>query len=199
MKTAHIAGVMLSQLTEGQIKDIRINYDGEIAKFDSAILKASALNGIMGAISEERVNLVNANVIANKRGINVVEEKNASCENYTSLVTLIATTDKGTTTVAATVLRGEPHIVRINDYWLDIVPSGGYFLFSDHIDRPGIIGAVGNVTGAANINIQSMHVSRLKPRGQALMILALDEALPDKVLKQIKAIPDISDAKLVKL
>jgi D-3-phosphoglycerate dehydrogenase len=43
-----------------------------------------------------------------------------------------------------------------------------------------------------------MHVSRLKPRGQALMILALDEALPDKVLKQIKAIPDISDAKLVK-
>jgi D-3-phosphoglycerate dehydrogenase len=43
-----------------------------------------------------------------------------------------------------------------------------------------------------------MHVSRLKPRGQALMILALDEALPDKVLKQIRAIPGITDAKLVK-
>ena len=111
---------------------------------------------------------------------------------------MVATTSKGTTTVAATVLRGEPHIVRINDYWLDIVPTDGYTLFSDHLDQPGIIGAVGNITGAANININSMHVSRLKPRGQALMILALDEALPDKVLKQIKAIPDISDAKLVK-
>jgi len=43
---------------------------------------------------------------------------------------------------------------------------------------------VGNITGAANININSMHVSRLKPRGQALMILALDEALPDKVLNR---------------
>jgi D-3-phosphoglycerate dehydrogenase len=198
MKTAAVAGILLSQLTEGQIKDIRISYDGEIAKFDTAILKASALNGLMGAISEERVNLVNANVVANKRGISVTEEKNLTCENYASLITMVATTSKGTTTVAATVLRGEPHIVRINDYWLDIVPSDGYFLFSDHLDRPGIIGAVGNITGAANINIQSMHVSRLKPRGQALMILALDEALPDKVLKQIKAIPDISDAKLVK-
>jgi D-3-phosphoglycerate dehydrogenase len=198
MKTASVAGILLSQLVEGQIKDIHINYDGEIARYDTAILKASALNGLMGAISEERVNLVNANVVANKRGINVVEEKNTACENYTSLVTLVATTSTGTTTVAATVLRGEPHVVRINDYWLDIVPSDGYFLFSDHTDRPGIIGAVGNITGAANINIQSMHVSRLKPRGQALMILALDEPLPDRVLKQIKAIPDIADAKLVK-
>ena len=199
MKTASVAGILLSQLVEGQIKDIHIKYDGEIANYDTAILKASALNGLMGAISEERVNLVNANVVANRRGINVVEEKNTACENYTSLVTLVATTNKGTTTVAATVLRGEPHVVRINDYWVDIVPSDGYFLFSDHLDRPGIIGAVGNITGAANINIQSMHVSRLKPRGQALMILSLDEPLPDKVLKQIRAVPDIADAKLVKL
>ena len=111
----------------------------------------------------------------------------------------MAKTTKGTTTVAATVLRGESHVVRVNDYWLDMVPSGGYFLFSDHIDRPGMIGAVGDITGSSNINIHSMHVSRLKPRGQALMILALDEPLPDKVLKQIKAIPDITTAKLVKL
>jgi len=67
------------------------------------------------------------------------------------------------------------------------------------MDRPGIIGAVGNITGTANININSMNVSRLKPRGQALMILSLDEPLPEKVLNQIKAVHDISDAKLVKL
>lgn len=199
MKTASIAGTLLSQLVGGQIDSIHIKYEGEIANYDTGILKASVLNGILGTIVEERVNLVNAQVIANRRGISVAEEKNNTCENYTSLVTLIATTNKGTTTVAATVLRSEPHIVRVNDYWLDIVPSGGYFLFSDHLDRPGIIGAVGNVTGNANINIHSMHVSRLKPRGQALMILALDEPLSDKVLKQIKSVPDISTARLVKI
>ncbi len=90
-------------------------------------------------------------------------------------------------------------MVRVNDYWIDVVPTGGYFLFSDHLDRPGIIGSVGNVTGAANININSMHVGRLKPRGEALMILALDEPLPAAVIKNILAIPNIQTAKLVKL
>ena len=199
MKTVSVAGALLSQLAEGPITNLHIKFDGELANYDTTILKASMLNGLLETISNERVNLVNANVVANRRGITVVEEKNATCENYTSMVTLVATTPKGTTAVAATVLRGEPHIVRVNDYWVDIVPSGGYFLFSDHLDRPGIIGAVGNITGTANININSMNVSRLKPRGQALMILALDEPLPEKVLKQIKAVPDIADAKLVKL
>jgi len=199
IKTAQATGRFLSQLAEGQVKSIRIRYEGEIANYDTSILKASVLGGMLEAISEERVNLVNANVVAARRGISVVEEKIATCENYAALLTIIATTSGGTTTVAATVMRGEPHMVRVNDYWIDIVPTGGYFLFADHRDRPGIIGAVGNITGSANINIHSMHVGRLKPRGQALMILALDEPLPDDVRKKILAIPDIQTAKLVKL
>ena len=70
--------------------------------------------------------------------------------------------------MAATVLRGEPHIVRVNDYWVDIVPSGGYFLFSDHLDRPGIIGAVGNITGTANINIQLDECQPVKAEGTGI-------------------------------
>jgi hypothetical protein len=77
---------------------------------------------------------------------------------------------------AVYITKFKRHIVRINDYWLDIVPvPGSYFLFSDHRDRPGLIGTVGKITGDANINISAMHVSRLKPREQALMILDLDE------------------------
>ena len=79
------------------------------------------------------------------------------------------------------------------------MPTGGYFLFSDHRDRPGLIGAVGRITGSADINISFMHLGRLKPRGQALMILALDEALPEEYRQQILSLPDVYSAKLVKL
>jgi D-3-phosphoglycerate dehydrogenase len=91
------------------------------------------------------------------------------------------------------------HILRVNDYWLDVVPKGGYLLFSDHRDRPGIIGAVGMITGNADINVSSMQLSRLKPRGQALMVLELDEPLRDEHMKQILSLPDIHTAKLVKV
>jgi D-3-phosphoglycerate dehydrogenase len=96
-------------------------------------------------------------------------------------------------------MRGETHIVRINDYWIDVVPTGGYFLFADHLDRPGLLGAVGKITGDANINISAMHVGRLEPRGDALMVLALDEPLPDKVLEKIRSESDIYTATLAKV
>jgi D-3-phosphoglycerate dehydrogenase len=128
-----------------------------------------------------------------------VEQKEAACENYASLITVEVTTSAGATTVATTVMRGETHIVRVNDYWIDFIPGEGYFLFSDHLDRPGFIGAVGKITGDANINISSMHVGRLKPRGQALMILALDEPLPEEQQQQILSIPGVDTVKLVKL
>ena len=49
----------------------------------------------------------------------------------------------------------------MNQFWIDIVPTGGWFLFASHRDRPGLIGAVGNITGTADINISYMHLSRL--------------------------------------
>ena len=199
LKVASTAGRLVSQLVEGQMNTIQIKYNGEISNYDTNALKAAVLGGLLEGVSEERVNLVNANLVAARRGLAVVEQKETACENYASLITVDVTTSSGVTTVAATVMRGESHIVRVNNYWLDIMPTGGYFLFSDHRDRPGLISAVSKVTGDADVNISSMHVGRLKPRGQALMILALDEPLPEEQLEQILSIPDIYTAKLVKL
>lgn len=199
VKVGATLGKLVSQLIEGQLKDIQIRYDGEIAGCDTQSLKASILGGLLENVTEERVNLINANFIAAQRGISVVEQKNNVCENYTSLITVEAKTSKGNTTVAGTVLRNDTHIVRYNDYWIDIVPTGGYFLLSDHLDRPGLLGAVGRVTGDADINISAMTVSRLKPRGQALMTLALDEPLSDTQREKILAVPDVYTAKVVKL
>ncbi len=192
-------GKLASQLAEGQMNTIQIRYEGEVANYDTNVLKAATLGGILEEVSEERVNLVNANIIAAHRGLSVVEQKEATCENYASLFTIEVATNRGVTAVAGTVMRGELHIVRVNNYWLDIVPTGGYFLFSDHRDRPGLISAVSKVTGDADVNISSMHVGRLKPRGKALMVLSLDEPLSEEHLKQVLSIPDVYTAKLVKL
>jgi D-3-phosphoglycerate dehydrogenase len=199
MNVASTLGRLASQLAEGQTNAIKVKYEGEISNYDTNTLKAAVIGGLLEGISEERVNLVNANILATRRGLSVVEQKEATCENYASLVTVEVTTSAGVTTVAGTVIHGESHIVRVNSYWIDIVPTGGYFIFSDHLDRPGLIGTVGKITGDADINISAMHVSRLKPRGQALMILALDEPLPEERQQQLLSLPDIYTVKLVKL
>ena len=192
-------GRLLTQLAKGQMSAISIKYEGEIANHDTAVLKAAIIGGLLETISEERVTLVNAHLIAQRRGLKITEHKDPICENYGNLVTVEVRTSIGQTTVAGTVMRGEPHIVRVDDYWIDVVPSGGYFMFSDHRDRPGLIGTVGIILGQADINISSMQVSRLEPRGQALMVLGLDEPVGEEQREQLLAIPDIYTIKMVKL
>lgn len=199
VKVASSLGRMVAQLAEGQMSVIDIRYEGEITKHDLTALKAAVIGGLLEGMSEERINVVNANIIAQRRGLRVAEHKDTECENYASLMSVSVVTSAGTTIVAGTVMRGEMHILQVNDYWLDLVPKGGYLLFSDHRDRPGLIGAVGTITGNADINVSSMQLSRLKPRGEALMVLELDEPLRAEHIRQILSLPDIRTAKLVKL
>ncbi|MFC1592742.1 phosphoglycerate dehydrogenase [Candidatus Omnitrophota bacterium] len=199
LKLAFTLGKLAHQLAEGQVNAIQIKYEGEISNYDANALKAAILGGLLEDISEERVNLVNANLVAARRGLAVVEQKETTCKNYTSLITVNVTGSTGTITVAGTLMDDKSHIVRVNDYWLDIEPSGAYFLFSDHLDCPGLIGAAGKITGDADINISFMHLGRLKPRGRALMVLALDEPLPEEQRLQILSIPNVYSAKLVRL
>lgn len=199
IEVARYVGLLASQLAEGQRSAVSAIYEGDIARYDTTPLTAAILRGLLEGIGEERVNLVNAERVARSRGLRVREEKSTECENYGNLITGRLTTDRGETTVAGTLMRGEVHLVMVSGLWLDVVPSGGHVLFIDHRDRPGLIGAVGNVTGRADINISYMQVGREAPRGRALMALGLDEVLLEEQRQEILAIPDIYTAKLVTL
>jgi D-3-phosphoglycerate dehydrogenase len=199
-KLARTLCKLVYRLAEGQTRAIRIKYEGDISNYDTNILKAAVIGGLLEGTSDERVNLVNCNLVAAKRGLSVVEEKEADCENYASLLTVEIQTKQGAFAVAGTVMHNDMHIVRIDEYWLDIVPApGSYFLFSDHRDRPGLIGAVGKITGDADINISTMHLGRLEKRGKALLVLTLDEPLSEEIQQKILEIPEVYSVKMVEL
>ena len=199
MRVAATIGNLASQLMEGQVSSTHIKYSGGGSNYDCNPIKTALISGLLQQVSEERINLVNVSFIAAQRGLKISEEKEATCQNYSNLLTLEVNSNVGTTTISGTVRDNESHVVQVNDFWMDIVPTGGYFLFCDHLDRPGLVGAIGNIAGKANINISSMHLSRLQPRGKALMILALDEPLGEEQLQEILALPGIYTAKAVKL
>ena len=191
---------ILFNLSQGQARSIRIKYQGELADYDTNPIKAAIIGGLLAGITEEKVNIVNSGVIAARRGLTIVEEKEASCGDYGSLLTIEIKTTSGDISVAGTVRDGELHIVKVKDYSLDLVPTpGSYFLFADHLDRPGFIGAIGKITGDSDINISSMHLGRLKRRGPALLVLTLDEPVPQSEQEKILNIPDVYSVTLVAL
>ena len=199
IEAASYVGKLASQLSDGQLRSINLRYEGEIAGYDTNILKAACLMGILGPISEERVNLVNANLIASQRELRITEQKGPATEQYGSLVTVEMETSSGKTAVSGAYIRGETHIVKVDGYWIDIVATGGYMMFTDHQDQPGMIGAVGTITGKHDINIGFMEVGRLEPRGRATMILGLDDPMPELVLNEIRALSNVYQVKVVQL
>lgn len=193
-------GRVAVQLLEGQLKSLTIRYQGDIAKEDTNPIKAAVLAGLLETLTEERVNMVNADIIASSRGLRVTEQKDSTCENYANMVMVEVNTKSGSTLVAGSSLRGKTHLIRVNDYWLEIEPSGSYMLFTEHKDRPGMIGTVGTIIGNADINISQMQVSRGVQRGGgAMMVLCLDEPLTAECHQEILAIPDMYKALVVRL
>lgn len=200
LKAGRTIGQIGMQIALGQLKSLTIHYQGDIAKEDTSPVKVAVLSGLLESVTDERINMVNAGIIANNRGIRVAEQKDTTCDNCTNMVTAEVATNSGRTLVGASSLRGRTYLTRVNDYWLEIEPSTSYMLFTEHKDRPGMVGAVGSIIGDASINISQMQVSLgLECGGKAMMVLCLDEPLSEESYQRILAIPDMYRASIVKL
>ncbi|MDP6771592.1 MAG: phosphoglycerate dehydrogenase, partial [Anaerolineales bacterium] len=129
IQVANYVGKVATQLAEGQVNSINIYYQGEIAEQDVDILKSAALVGLLTPVTDERVNLVNAQLIANQRGFNIAEHKEVDPEpRYASMISVELGTSKGKILVGGTAFRDIPHIIRVNEYWLDLTVAGPYIL-----------------------------------------------------------------------
>ena len=196
---ASLLGNLLTHLSDGQFVGVTIRYQGEVADHDTAILTSAVLEGLLSPVISEQVNVINAPVLAQRRGLSITEQKSSESSEYPSLITVTLHTNREGVTLAGASLRDGPRIVKFNDYWVDLEPTVPYLLFVDNRDQPGSIGSVGTVAGKHNINISYMKVGRLSPRGQAMMVLGLDDPVPPAVMREIQDLPHVNSARLVEL
>lgn len=195
---AETLGRFFAQFNRTGVKTLTLEIAGEPAAFDASPLTAAVLRGLLETATTERVNLVNAGALARARGITVVERKTPDAGAFASLLTVSGQADGEATTVAGTVALGEPRLVRINDYWVDMAPAE-IMLITRHQDKPGTMGRIGLMLGEADVNISAMHLARSAPRADALMILALDDDVPPAVAEAIRAHEAVLDLWVIRL
>jgi D-3-phosphoglycerate dehydrogenase len=200
MRLVEQIGKFHGQIIQGAVQAIEILYSGEVIEEDTSPLIPALLQGLLSPIlGPGIINSVNARYIAEQRGIQIKEVKSTESSGYASLLTVTVKTEGGKHRVAGTLFGREScRILRVDDYWVEIEPEGIYIV-AYHIDKPGIIGSVGQMFGAYDINIASMQVGRITPRGKAVMVLSIDEHPCDKVLDKIRAIEGIGDTFIVEL
>ncbi|WDP92746.1 MAG: phosphoglycerate dehydrogenase [Desulfobacter sp.] len=193
-------GKLYSQISKTSLKKIEISFSGnEIEdKEDVRILSLMAIKGMLERSVPETVNFVNATLIAEQKGIEIVESLKMSHKNFSNLITLNAHEEDGNIlSISGTVFDGKyPRIVKIDEYRFDLDPKGR-LLYAPHKNVPGVIGKVGTKMAEYNVNISKMIVS--DGADDSLMFLSVDNNVPEELVAKIKEFDEIKDAFLIEM
>src|SRR5690606_35994816 len=137
--------------------------------------------------------------LADEMGLAVKEERDTARGSYTNLIEIDLETDRGGHRVAGAIFDpGEPRLVRVEDYGLEVRPEGRV-LFYRNVDRPGMLAAVGSILAEAGINIGALALGRAGKGSPALTAISVDDDLPEAVLKKIAALEGVENVRLVVL
>ena len=173
-----------ASLEDGEPKALAIDYQGQLADYDTRILTLAVLKGVLAAHGTEPVSYVNAPQLAEARGIDVQESRTAAAHDYVNLITLRG--DGHSLAGSLFGLRDEARVVMVDDHTVDIPPAR-HMVFVRNDDRPGMIGLVGATMGRAGINIADMDVGRSPSGVAALMVLSTAQPLPAEVVAELRS------------
>jgi len=190
-------GRFQGQLCPSAIDEIEIEYAGEVAELRVAAITIAVLKGLLESVSD-RVNMVNAPVIAQERGIKVVESKASRPRDFASTITTRVRSSVDRLIAGAIFHGGQPRIVRIDDFMLEVIPDGPTLLLHNH-DRPGVVGTVGTILGEEGINIARMQLALVRERGEAAMLVNVDQRPDERVMERLRNLPNMIAAQLVEL
>lgn len=200
ISVAETCGRIAAGLAESTITEIQVEAQGKIAEHDCSMLTLAALTGMLRNTTEEPVSLVNAPDVAKSRGVSIKDSRDTYSGGYLSRVVVSVTTKEGKTSVTGTALRrnGEVRITQIDDYAMD-VPRANHFVVVGNDDRPGMVGRVGMILGAATVNIDDMALGRDANGSGAVMVITTGEAVPDTVLQELIVADGVRFARSISL
>lgn len=199
LQLAETLGDLVGQLSGGRIESLNLRLQGDLAGNDTQPVVVAALKGLLSHALQERVNYVNATIEAKERGIHIVETRDSTVRDYPASLLLSAKGSLGSHSVTGALLgEDDIRITDVDGFPINVPPSK-HMLFTLHRDMPGIIGKIGSLLGSFNVNIASMQVGRKIVRGDAVMVLSIDDPLPEGILTEIMKVPGIRDAYTVTL
>ena len=200
LRLAERLGRFQAQLVEEPVRGVEIEYAGEAAGFESAPVTRAFLAGLLRNMSA-RVNVVNALLIAEERGITVtVSQRHGAGAEAREPVRARVRTVGGVHTVAGALFgqKADGRITEIDGFRIEAVPLGN-MLVTRSSDVPGVIGRVGTILGDHGVNISRFHLGRRERGGEAMAVVETDAPLDDPTLEELLSFGPVISARRISL
>ncbi len=187
-------GTILAGITPGGLKKVEVLYRGAIGDMNVAPVTTYLLKGLLSPRIAEPVNVINAPVIAQQRGIEIEQITSAKVRNFANTMKVTIHTDQTKRSVTGTIFGNRyPRVIAIDGYHMELKPEGDIVIILND-DKPGVVGQYGSIFGSNDINIADMTFSRKLRSGMAMVGINLDQAPCPEVIEQIGALQFVESA-----
>jgi D-3-phosphoglycerate dehydrogenase len=184
MELAALLGDFISQLAPENPGKVIFNYTGKLAAHDCMPITVAGLAALLNRCTDQEINMVNANLVAERRGLIVEQSRSTESNFFSNLITMSLETPQGKRTIAGTLFEGTPKIVKMRDFDTDFTPEE-HMLVMHYDDRPGLIGKIGTILGEAKVNIGAMNLGRRIKGGEAMVVLSVDSPVGGETLAKL--------------
>jgi D-3-phosphoglycerate dehydrogenase len=201
LSLAKSLGRFQAQLIDSSVREVRLEFAGELVEVDAAPVTRAFLAGLLRDISA-RVNVVNAFVISEERGISVTTSYVRGSTAVSAIRTSV-TSGSGEQIASGSVFTTaegyrEGRITRIDGFRIEALPRGNMIVMHNR-DVPGVIGKVGSILGDAGINISAFHLGRRERGGEAMAIIEVDAPLAQQTLDRLSQLDSILALRQIEL
>jgi len=185
-------GQFAGQLIRSSINGIEVIYAGEVAKLNTRPMTAAAIAGVLKPMLSD-INIVSAPSIAKERGVAIAETYLDDVENFDSMIRLRIVTENQQRSVSGALFGAVPRVTDVNGVAME-AGFGEHMLFVTNEDKPGFIGALGTTLGSAGVNVATFNLGRSESGGEAIALLAVDEAIDEETLREVQALAHVRQA-----
>jgi D-3-phosphoglycerate dehydrogenase / 2-oxoglutarate reductase len=195
---AEKVGLFSAQIINGPVTRTAIELWG-IDERLLKILSVASLKGLLTPHLAESVNFVNAEQIAQNRGIAISATTHQTPLDYNNLITFRAASEREEMCVSATLFSEKnERIVSVNNFRVEFKPAGN-LIYVINKDVPGVVGKVGTLLGDREINIAEYNLARKGSGGKAMAIITVDSPLDSDTLSFLRSFKEMEEVKQVRL
>lgn len=198
LELAEKLGRVMSQLKPENSKTFEMEYTGVCSRY-ADVLTDGTLKGMLSEFASDMINLINARVYAEERGINIRETTSSDGSMYKDLITIRLGDEADYREISATVFGPDDYrIVEIDGYAIELQLEGD-ILFYQNLDRPGILASVAGALASQGINIGALSLGRSGQGAQAITAIVVDKKLAPEELQPVYNLEGVEHVKYVSL
>jgi D-3-phosphoglycerate dehydrogenase len=192
-------GRFAAQVVQGGLRSVEVTAGGTFEEHPLRPLAMATTRGVLSPSMREGVSWVNALQAAEERGIAIEERRSRTRSAHAGVLRVNLHAAGGSIEVAGTLgVDGSPRIVGLDDVAIEVEPRG-HMLVLWNRDVPGVVGKLGTLLGAAEVNIAGLHLGRPARGDDAVSVVLVDGPIPAAVLEAIEGIEEILAARPVEI